>query len=96
MLHVAVCARFDLLIVGAGEHISSEENHVCDDLSRGVPVARELMGREGQILLQPDGILNRTMALCDPLRNPSTDEEFLARFWDINQLLSSIERGDPL
>jgi len=67
MALVAICEKYDVLISRETQHITSEENHVCDALSRGKePEAQpnggmRIIGKEG-------GRLKRLVALMNPLR----------------------------
>jgi len=67
MALVAICEKHDVVISRDTQHISSEENHACDNLSRGKEPETQpdgglrIIGKEG-------GRLKRLIALMNPTR----------------------------
>ena len=75
---VATCAKYSLVIDDEPTHISSEENAVCDALSRNSNPPENSYGDIHRPL--PGTRLHQLLLLCNPLTNPVCPEEF-GRAW---------------
>jgi ribonuclease HI len=86
MVFVSICEALDITVSLPYQHISSEENHVCDALSRGVtPSAGSC---PGAVAASGSGLLRQICDLCSPLAIPQSEEAFAARWIDIRRVLS--------
>jgi hypothetical protein len=90
MLFSAICDRFDLTIDEEWQHLRSEQNVVCDDLSRGVTVSEDLIGPEGLQSPLSHPYLQQIVALCNPLVNPASDIQYAERWAIIDSSLAAI------
>jgi hypothetical protein len=87
MVFVTICEMFDLKVTTDSEHITSEQNHVCDGFSRGkLP---DISTRESEVFQigVPWGKMHGILRLCNPLDTPKTEKHFQERWGNIQQLL---------
>ena len=87
MVFVGACQHADLIIDSKYSWISSEDNHVCDDLSRGRLPNRDVCGKHGVQWSSRDSLMGRTIELCDPTLIPTDESDFLERWAVIGDLL---------
>ena len=80
MLLVAVLEESNIVIVKEGQHISSEDNFICDRLSRGkaiedasCPDSLRLKGEDG-------GKVYQALDLMNPLEETSSESSFIGRW----------------
>jgi hypothetical protein len=90
MLFSAICDRFDLTIDKGWQHLLSEQNGACDDLSRGVPISANLIGPDGLQSPASHPYLQQIVSLCNPLVNPATDFEYAERWAIIDSTLATL------
>ena len=87
MVFVGACQQADLIIDSNYTWLSSEDNHVCDDLSRGRQPDRSSCGPGGVHWSSRESIIGRTIELCDPSSAPVDECDFLQRWGVIGELL---------
>jgi hypothetical protein len=89
MVFTAIAGRFDYIMSEDWQHISSEANWVCDNLSRNVPITNELTGPEGCQSPASHPYIDEITSLCNPLTNPNTDIQYAERWALIDSTLST-------
>jgi ribonuclease HI len=89
MVFTAIAGRFDYIMSEDWQHISSEANWVCDNLSRNVPITNELTGPEGCQSPTSHPYIDEITSLCNPLTNPNTDIQYAERWALIDSTLST-------
>ena len=95
-LVLMICQHFDI-VVGDTQHLSSEDNWVCDELSRGgVPLGRErtedIYGPAPTIPICGDGkLLRELMAFGNPFRMPTAELDIIDRMRSIHECLDRWE-----
>jgi hypothetical protein len=90
-LYVVLGGRYDLW-VGETQHISSEENHIHDDMSRGVsPLDRGFSARD-IVEVGSDTAGGRVLALCDPSRKVDSMEELMIFWGSARACVAEVER----
>ena len=90
MLFSAITGRFDLNIDKNWQHLSSEQNGVCDDLSRDIHISNDLVGPEGLHTTDSHPYLRQIMQLCNPLDNPESDVDYADRWARIESALTGL------
>ena len=66
-------------------HISSEDNSVCDALSRGSRIPLDNLDQSVTVFRDGD-TLGEVLAACNPLLPPKSDAEFLDRWLSMDPL----------
>ena len=90
MAFSAITGKFDYIITPDWQHLSSEDNWICDDLSRGVNITNDLIGPGG--LQQPSShpFLGIIVDLCNPLQLPQSEYDYSERWHHIDLALSKL------
>jgi hypothetical protein len=86
MMCVALMQRYDIIVQKEFTHISSELNHVCDSLSRGVSPVVGTCGFNGPLVVGFNGLLSTVLDMCNPLDTADTEETLLAQWVAMERL----------